>query len=66
MSAVWLAKFFAARTDLMWGKMFVERTPQATARRLGTSSPRPASPPRSGGYGNVERRAVEGLRLVDG
>ena len=40
------AKFFAARTNLSWGKMLAERKARATPRRLGTFSPKRTPPQR--------------------
>jgi hypothetical protein len=59
------AKFFAARTDLSWGRMLAERrTPGDTqnARYLLTRAHTAAV---AYGYGNVERRAAAALQLLD-
>ena len=58
------AKFFAARTDLLWGKMLVERqAPGDTgkARKLLTRAHTAAA---AHGYGTVERRAAVALRAL--
>jgi class 3 adenylate cyclase len=55
------AKFFAARTDLSWGKMLAERRAPGDierARDLLTTSMSAAA---ANGYRNVERRAAEAL-----
>ena len=56
------ATFFAARTNLSWGKMLVERRAPNDAERardLLTDARRAAT---THGYANVERRAAEGLQ----
>ena len=59
------AKFFAAQTDLLWGRMLAERqAPGDTkkARELLTNAHTIAA---AYGYGNVERRAASALQLLD-
>ena len=59
------AKFFAARTNLSWGKMLAERdAPGDTekARELLTNAHTAAA---AHGYANVERRAAEALQQLD-
>jgi tetratricopeptide (TPR) repeat protein len=59
------AKFFAAQTDLLWGKMLAERGAPGDlekARDLLTKAQTVAA---DNGYGNVERRAAEQLQLLD-
>ena len=59
------AKFFAARTDLLWGKMLAERrAPGDTekARELLTKAHTVAA---AHGYGNVQRRAAAARQLLD-
>jgi len=59
------AKFFAARTDLSWGRMLAERQAPADvdkARELLTKAHTAAT---ANGYGNVERRAAGELQLLD-
>jgi DNA-binding SARP family transcriptional activator len=59
------ATFFAARTDLSWGRMLVgrrghgdrDRAHDMLSRALGTATAQ--------GYGNIERRAAEALRQLD-
>jgi hypothetical protein len=60
------AKFFIARTDLLWGSMLAERKARVTPRRLGTFSPR-RTPQRivAHGYGNVERRIFRTAGYAD-
>lgn len=56
------AKFFAARTDLLWGKMLVERQAPGDigkARELLTRAHTAAA---AHGYGTVERRAAAALQ----
>ena len=59
------AKFFAARTNLSWGRMLAERdAPGDTekARDLLTKAQAAAA---SNGYANVERRATEALHRLN-
>ena len=59
------AKFYAASTDLSWGKMLAERkAPGDTdkARKLLTEAHSAAA---THGYANVERRAAEALQHLD-
>jgi class 3 adenylate cyclase/tetratricopeptide (TPR) repeat protein len=59
------AKFFAARTHLLWGRMFAERNaPGDTekARKLLTEAHTAAA---VHGYANVERRAAQALQDLD-
>ena len=56
------ARFFAARTDLLWGKMLAERGAPGDAekaRKLLTTAHTTAT---AHGYANVERRATEALQ----
>ena len=58
------AKFFAARTNLLWGKMLAERRAPGdteTARELLTKAQTVAAVK---GYANVERRASDALQLL--
>jgi hypothetical protein len=59
------AKFFAARTHLLWGRMFLDRHgpgDDQRARELLTTARAIAE---GNGYGNVARRAVAALRRLD-
>jgi hypothetical protein len=59
------AKFFAARTDLLWGLMLADRNGPGDsdkARGLLTNAHAVAA---AHGYANVERRAAEALQLQD-
>ena len=59
------AKYFAARTNLEWGKMLTERNAPGDierARELLTEARTVAS---ANGYANVERRAAEALRHLN-
>ena len=58
------AKFFAARTDLLWGKMLTDRRAPGDierARELLTMAHTAAA---THGYGTVERRAATALQLL--
>jgi hypothetical protein len=60
------AKFFAARTDLLWGGLLARRGAPADggrARALLTSAHAVAA---ASGYGNVERRAAAALGSLGG
>jgi class 3 adenylate cyclase len=60
------AKFFAARTDLSWGRMLAQRGAPGDndrARGLLTKAHAVAA---ANGYGIVERRALRALQLLDG
>ena len=62
MSELMSDKFFTARTNLAWGKMFVERNAPGDAdmaRELLTKAHTAAA---TNGYAKVERRATEALR----
>lgn len=60
------AKFFAARTHLLWGRLLADRLAPGDAdsarRHLNTS----LSVVATNGYANVERHAAERLRLLEG
>ena len=59
------AKFFVARTDLLWGRMLAERRARGDtekARELLTKAHTLAV---AHGYGNVERRAAAALERLD-
>jgi len=59
------ARYFAARTDLSWGRMLAERRAPGDseqARSFLTSARQAGS---SNGYGNVERRAAQALQMLD-
>jgi class 3 adenylate cyclase/tetratricopeptide (TPR) repeat protein len=59
------AKFFAARTDLSWGKMLAQRRAPGDcekARELLTKAHTTAT---AHGYANVQRRAAEALQRLD-
>jgi hypothetical protein len=59
------AKFFAARTDLSWGKMLAERHGPGDVERARELLIRAHEVAAVGGYGNVERRAVAALQLLE-
>ncbi len=59
------ARFYAARTNLLWGRMLAERRAPGDidkARALLTEAHAAAA---TSGYGNVEARAAEALRLLE-
>jgi class 3 adenylate cyclase/tetratricopeptide (TPR) repeat protein len=60
------AKFFAARTDLLWGKMLTERKASGDIEMARDHLTKAYTVAAANGYANVERRATETLRLLDG
>ena len=59
------AKFFAARTHLLWGKMLAERRGPGDvdkARELLTTAHTVSE---ANGYGTVERRSADALQMLD-
>jgi tellurite resistance protein len=59
------AKFFAARTDLSWGKMLAERRAPGDSAKARTLLTKAQAIAAANGYGNVERRAAEALQRLD-
>jgi tetratricopeptide (TPR) repeat protein len=59
------AKFFAARTDLSWGKMLAERRSPGDVERARDLLTRAHDVAAACGYGNVERHAVAALQILD-
>jgi tetratricopeptide (TPR) repeat protein len=59
------AKFFAARTDLLWGRMLLQRNAQGDAERARRLLTRADGAGTANGYGNVERSAKDALRQLD-
>jgi hypothetical protein len=59
------AKFFGAWTELMWGRMLIERRGPGDARRARELLGRAQADAASHGYRNVERRATDALLLLD-
>ncbi len=59
------AKFFAARTDLGWGRMLAKRGAPGDADRARDRLARAHATAAEHGYGNVERRAAAALHDVD-
>ena len=59
------AKFFAARTDLLWGRMLAERRAPGDTDKARELLTRAQSAAAANGYGNVERRASSALQLLD-
>jgi hypothetical protein len=55
------AKFFAARTDLSWGKMLIERQAPGDAVMAQDLLTKAQAAATANGYGNVERRAAAAL-----
>jgi class 3 adenylate cyclase len=56
------AQFFAARTDLLWGRMLLERKAHDDAARAHQLLTRAHAIGAANGYGNVERFASDALR----
>ena len=56
------AKFFAARTDLCWGKMLSERGERGDAEAARALLTKAQATAAQHGYGNVERRAAAALQ----
>ncbi len=56
------AKFFAAQTDLLWGRMLVERGANSDTERARELLTRSGAAARAHGYGGVERRSAAALR----
>jgi tetratricopeptide (TPR) repeat protein len=59
------AKFFAAQTNLSWGKMLAERNGPRDADKARDLLNEAHSIAAANGYGNVERRAAAALQLLD-
>ncbi len=59
------ATFFAARTDLSWGRMLAERGAADDMEKARDLLGRAQTVAASNGYGNVERRATAALQLLD-
>ena len=56
------AKFFAAQTDLLWGRMFAERGEGSDAEKARQLLRRSQAAARALGYRGVERRSTVALR----
>ena len=59
------ATFFAAQTDLLWGKMLLKRRSPVDHKKARDLLSKAMSVGVAHGYGNIERRAAEALRLLD-
>jgi tetratricopeptide (TPR) repeat protein len=59
------ARFFAARTDLLWGKMLAERRAPGDTEKARDLLSKAQSAAAANGYANVERRAAAALQLLD-
>ena len=59
------AKFFAARTDLSWGRMLLERKAPGDIEKARDLLTKAYAVAAANGYGNVERRAAAALQLLD-
>jgi hypothetical protein len=59
------AKFFAARTNLMWGKMLAKRRDPGDVERARELLTKARIGAAENGYGNVERRAAAALQVLD-
>ena len=60
------AKFYAARTDLSWGRMLAERQAPADIERARDLLTKAHTAAVTHGYGTVERRAADALRELKG
>ena len=58
------AKFFAARTDLSWGRVLAERRAPGDTEKARELLIKAHSTAAANGYGSVERRAAAGLEGV--
>ena len=58
------AKYFCARTDLMWGKMLLERRSLDDVERARTLITRALAVSEKHGYGNVQKRALAALDVL--
>jgi class 3 adenylate cyclase/tetratricopeptide (TPR) repeat protein len=56
------AKFFAARTDLLWGRMLAERQAPYDSERARVLLTKAHAAAETNGYGSVERRAAAALQ----
>jgi class 3 adenylate cyclase len=59
------AKFFVAVTDLFWGSMLAQRKAEGDTEKARDLLTKAQAAGRVHGYGNVERRAVAALQLLD-
>ncbi len=60
------AKFFLARTRLLWGRMLAERLFPGDAEKAGDLLAQAGDAAVEHGYGDVERRVTEARRRLDG
>ena len=58
------AKYFCARTDLLWGKMLLERRGLDDIEKARTLITRAQTASEKHGYGNVQRRAAAALDVL--
>jgi class 3 adenylate cyclase len=65
LSARMRAKFFAAWTDLSWGRMLAERRAPGDTERARDLLTKAHAVAAANGYGNIERRAAAALHLLD-
>jgi class 3 adenylate cyclase/tetratricopeptide (TPR) repeat protein len=59
------AKFFAARTHLLWGRMLAERTAPGDTEKARDLLTKARTAAAAHGYANVERRAAEALQHLN-
>ncbi len=59
------ARFFAARTDLKWGELLVERRAPGDTEKARQLLSMAHSLAATQGYGTVERRAMAGVQDLD-
>jgi hypothetical protein len=58
-------RFFAARTDLAWGRMLAERRARGDSERARDLLTKAHKVATTNGYGGIERRAARALLLLD-
>ena len=59
------ARYFAAQTDILWARMLTKRNAPGDIEKARTLLTKAHATGMANGYGNVERRAAEALRLLD-
>ena len=59
------AKYFVAKTDLLWGSMLAERRAEGDTEKARDLLTKAQAAAAAHGYGNVERRAAAALRRLD-
>ena len=64
-SAHMKAKFFVARTDLLWGSMLAQRRAEGDMEKARELLTKAHAAGTAHGYGEIERRALAALQLLD-